>query len=220
MYRPYLCCLLLLLAVFAGNAQLKNRRELKADTGRVYLRVSPLGLIDPFDGNVTFGGEYRFNDTWSATLDAGAILYSAYFSNTKRATGLLLRPGIRLYPTEYKDFFIDLQFHYKTVTYHIRDWLQKDVVANVASYEEYKVFKYKKKVIGGHAMVGFRDYFTRNRRFFIEYYAGIGIHYKDESVYGEPNSQYDMGFRINNTANGKFTVPALPAGVRIVYRLK
>jgi hypothetical protein len=220
MYRPYLCCLLLLLAVLAGNAQLKNRRALKADTGRLYLRFSPLGVIDPFDGNVTFGGEYRFNDTWAATLDAGAILYSAYFNHTKKATGLLFRPGIRVYPTEYKDFFIDLQFHYKTVTYHIHDWLQKDVVANVATYEEYKVFKFKKKVAGGHAMVGYRDYFTRNGRFYVEVYAGIGIHYKEESLYEEPNSQYDKGSRINNKNNGRYVLPALPVGFRLVYLIR
>lgn len=220
MYRPYLCCLLLLLAVLAGNAQSKTRRELRADTGKLYLRFNPLGVIDPFDGNITFGAEYRFNDTWSATLDAGAILYSAYFNHTKQAAGLLLRPGIRVYPTEYKDFFIDLQFHYKTVTYQIRDWLQKDVVASVATYEEYKVFKYKKKVVGGHIMAGYRDYFTRNRRFYIEAYAGVGIHYKEESLYEEPNSRYDMGFRINNSDNGKYVLPALPVGVRIVYLLR
>jgi hypothetical protein len=220
MYRTYICCLLLLLIVLAGYGQSKTRRELRADTGSLYLRCSPLGMIDLFDGNVTLGSEYRFNDTWAATLDAGAILYSAYMGNSKKATGFLLRPGIRVYPTRWKDFFIDLQFHYKDVTYEVKDWLEKDVVANVASYEEYKVFRYKKQVIGGRLSAGVREYFTENKRFYIEGYLGVGIHYKEESVQQEPDSRYDRGLRIFNDRDGKHVLPALPGGVRIVYLLR
>jgi hypothetical protein len=220
MYRPYLCCLLLLLAVLAGNAQSKTRRELRADTGKLYLRFNPFGVVDLFDGNVTLGAEFRFNDTWSATLDAGAILYSAYMPHSKRSTGILLRPGIRLYPTTWKDFTVDLQLHYKNVTYNIRDWVEKDVVASVASYEEYKVFRYKKEVIGGNIMVGFRDYFSRNRRFYIEWYMGLGIHFKKEAVRDEPNSRYERGFRMFNDEDGKYVLPAVPVGMRIVYLLR
>lgn len=221
MYRSYLCCLLLLLVVVAGHGQSNTRRELIADTGTLYLRFSPLGIIDPLDGNVTLGSEYRFNDTWAATLDAGYVMYSAYRSHTKRTTGFIFRPGIRVYPTRWKDFFIDLQFHYKNVTYRIKDWLEKDVVANVASYEEYKVFKYRKQVIGGHLSAGVRNYFTGNRRFYIEGYLGVGIHYKDEGIHNEPDSRYDRGLRLfNERDDGKYVLAALPAGIRIVYLLR
>jgi hypothetical protein len=220
MYRNYFCCLLLLLVVLAGWGQSTIRRELRADTGTFYFRFSPLGMIDMFDGNVTLGSEYRLNDTWAVTLDAGYIMYSAYRS-AKRTTGFIFRPGIRVYPTRWKDFFIDLQFHYKNVTYRINDWLEKDVVADVASYEEYKVFKYRKQVIGGNISAGVRNYFTNNRRFYIEGYFGVGIHYKDEGIHNEPNSRYDRGLRLfNDRDDGKYVLPALPAGLRIVYLLR
>jgi hypothetical protein len=220
MYRTYFCCLLLLLLVLAGLGQSNTRRELRADTGWLYLRFSPLGMIDLFDGNITLGSEYRFNDTWAATLDAGAILYSAFRGLNKRTTGFLLRPGIRVYPTRWKDFFIDLQFHYKNVTYQVKDWLEKEVVANVASYEEYKVFRLKKRVIGGNISAGVRGYFTNNRRFYIEGYLGVGIQYKEEGIHKEPNSRYDRGLRIFNDQDGKYVLPAVPAGVRIIYLLR
>ena len=220
MYRTYFCCLLLLLVVLAGLGQSNTRRELRADTGKLYLRFSPLGLIDLFDGNVTLGSEYRLNDTWAVTLDAGFIMYSAYRAHSKRTTGLLFRPGIRVYPTRWKDFFIDLQFHYKNVTYQVKDWLEKDMVANVASYEEYKDFRYKKQVIGGNISAGVRSYFTNNRRFYIEGYLGVGIHYKDEGVQNEPNSRYDRGLQLFDDQDGKSVMPAVPAGVRIVYLFK
>jgi hypothetical protein len=219
MHRTILFFLLLLLVATTGKGQRPVKRALKADTGTLYLRFNPLGLMDMFDGNVSFGSEYRFNETWAATLDAGAILYSAYFDKTRRTTGLLLRPGIRVYPTRYKDFFVDFQFHYKNVTYRINDWIEKEVVSNVASYEERKVFQYKKQVMGGRVMIGMRNYFTGNARFYMEVYAGVGVHYKVEGLHNEPNSQYRRRFRILND-NGKFTVPAFPLGIRFVYLLR
>lgn len=216
MHRIFLFFLLLLLVATTGKGQRPVKRALKADTGTLYLRFNPLGLMDMFDGNVSFGSEYRFNDTWAATLDAGAILYSTYFLYSKMSTGFLFRPGLRLYPNKYKDFFIDLQLHYKNVTYKIKDWLDKDVVANVPAYEEYKVFRFKKQVMGVHMMAGFRNYMDYNKRFYLEGYIGVGLHYKDEGLHNEPNSQYDLGLRIRRNT-GKYVVPALPAGFRIVY---
>jgi hypothetical protein len=220
MHRSILFSLLSLLVATTGKGQLTVKRALKADTGKLYLRFNPLGVIDAFDGNITPGVEYRFNDTWAATLDAGAILYSAYFDRTRKTTGFLFRPGIRVYPTRYKDFFIDLQFHYKNVTYQIRDWLQKDMVGTVAAYEEYKVFRYKKQVMGGRIMMGIRNYFTHNARFYMEGYVGVGINYKVEGLHNEPASEYEMRFRIINTNNGKYTVPSLPLGVRFIYLMR
>src|SRR5688572_24232604 len=144
MHRICLLCLLMLLAAVAGNAQYITDQLMQTGTGKLYLRHNPLGLIDFLDGNITFGGEYRFNDTWSATLDAGGILYSQYFPKTRKATGILLRPGVRIYPGKYKDYFVDLQFHYKQVMYNIKDWIDRDVVNGVATYEELKTFRYRK----------------------------------------------------------------------------
>lgn len=219
MYRYRMIFLFALLTATDGQAQQRVKRALKEDTGRLYLRFSPLGLIDVWDGNITPGAEYRFNDTWAATFDAGAILYSAYFDNNKVTTGFLLRPGFRIYPDRYKDFFIDLQFHYKDVTYQIRDWLEKDVVANVASYEEFKLFKYKKQVMGGRIMFGIRNYFTGNPRLYVEAFAGFGVHYKVEGLHNEPGSRFDRGWRIINN-NPKQLLPSFPLGLRFIFRLR
>src|SRR5689334_14371940 len=114
MIRILLLCLLLLLTAGAASAQLFSSRVIPNDTGKVYLRFSPIGLVDLLDGNFTVGGEYRFNSSWSVTMDGGFIFYSHYVRNDK-ATGILLRPGIRKYAGKKKDYFFDLQFHYKEV---------------------------------------------------------------------------------------------------------
>lgn len=231
MHRFYLLCLLLLLVAAVGSAQMIKYQGLRADTGIINLRHNPLGWADLLDGNCTLGAEYRFNRSWSGTMDAGFIFYSGYVPHTRYTTGMLLRPGIRVYPGRFKDYFFDLQLHYKEVTYHLKDWIERDVVQGVASYEELTKFRYKKRVMGMHFMGGVKQYFTNNRRFFMEIYLGFSVHFKKEGPYQQPHdSRYDQNFVIFGPSNNswdpntdntrKLIVPAVPGGLRISYRLR
>jgi hypothetical protein len=237
--RPVYILCLFMLAAGAGNAQFKtsdpwwdNKVPVKsraywradADTGKLYFRMSPAGLIDLLDHNISIGSEYRINHDWSATIDAGYIFFSQYPGRVKNASGILLRPGIRKYAGRRKDFFIDLQLHYKLVNYRVTDWVDKYVVNDVASYEEYKTFRYRKQVFGVHFMIGGREYLSRNQRWFFEVYGGIGLHYKREGMLGETNSRYDPPRGIiasaNSTDMSKRLLPAFPFGVRIVHQFR
>lgn len=226
MHRIYMLCLFLLLAAGAGNAQVVSSKYWRADvdTGKLYFRMNPAGLIDFFDMNFTIGGEYRINHTWSATMDAGYIFFSQYAGRVKSASGILLRPGIRKYAGKRKDFFLDLQFQYKVVNYRVEDWLEKNVVNDVATYEEYKNFRYYKRVFGGHFMIGGREYLSKNRRWFFEVYAGIGLHFKKEGMPDETNSRYEERNTIrvfSNTSGVTNRIsPAFPAGIRLVFRFR
>lgn len=223
MHRICLFCLLLVLKAAVGNAQSYSSRTWRSDTGKVYLRANLLGLMDLFDGNASFGGEYRLNKTWSVTMDAGYIFYSLYTGKAKRTSGILLRPGIRKYTSKYRDRFIDLQFHYKSVGYRINDWLGKDIVNDVPTYEELKVFKYRKRVMGAHILFGGREELTRNRRLFLEIFLGLGLHYKEEWLPDEPNSRYNpdgsSNFRSASSQKVNRVLPAVPMGVRLIYAL-
>lgn len=226
MIRICLLCLLLLSAAGAANAQLFSSQVSRNDTGKIYLKFSPLGLIDFQDGNITVGGEYRFNSSWSVLMDAGAILYSQYMRNCDRTTGILLRPGIRKYGGRYKDYFFDLQFHYKRVMYRVNDWIERDVVNDVSGYEELATFRYRKQVFGVQILGGGREFLTRDHRLFLEVTAGFGVHYKITGPYQEGNSRYEDPFAlvVNSNNNLKTTarvvVPALPVNIRVVYKLR
>jgi hypothetical protein len=202
---------------------LYSSRTWRNDTGKVYLRANLLGLIDLFDGNASFGAEYRLNKSWSVTMDAGYIFYSLYTGKAQKASGILLRPAIRKYTSKYRDRFIDLQLHYKNVTYNINDWLGKDIVNDVPTYEELKVFKYRKRVMGAHILFGGREELTRNRRLFLEIFLGLGLHYKEEWLPDEGNSQYaprnSSNFRTTSSEKINRLLPALPMGVRFIYAL-
>lgn len=226
MPRIFLFCLLLLLIAATGNAQVVSSKYWRADvdTGKLYFRTNPVGLIDFFDMNFTIGGEYRLNHSWSATMDAGYIFYSQYAGRVKRASGILLRPGIRKYAGKRKDFFLDLQLHYKEVNYRVEDWLDKNVVNGVATYEEYKKFRYHKRVFGAHFTIGGREYLSKNRRWFFEVYGGIGLHFKKEGMPDETNSRYEERntIRVFSNSSGvtKRISPAFPFGIRLVYRFR
>jgi hypothetical protein len=151
-------CLSLLLVAAAGNAQLFSSKTWQGDTGKINLRLNLPGLIDVLDGNASVGGEMRFNKTWSVIMDASYIFYSAYLNNVERTSGIVLRPGVRLYAGKYRNVFIDLQFHYKGVRYNVNDWLGKDMVNNVATYQERTTFQDRKRVYGGHIIVGGKEF--------------------------------------------------------------
>lgn len=207
--------LLALLGSVPGNAQ-RHSKKMGFDSCRLVLRMNPLGLLDPVDYNVSFGAEYRYAENRAVTLDAGYIYFTNYEVNCS-TTGFIFRPGIRQYFGKRKELFVEGQLHYKNVTYHIDDWLGKEAVNGVASYEEYKHFKYKKQTMGLQCMIGVCDRFI-SRRLLIEAYIGVGIRYKKEGLYHEPNSVYEEG-GILNDFNNKF-FPVLPGGLRVIYHLR
>ena len=231
MHRTCLLCLLLLLAAGFVKAQYYPGPTYYVlpkpiDTGKIYLRFNWMGLIDMMDGNVSVGGETRLNKRLSVTMDAGYIFYSVYFGKTSSATGVVLRPGVRLYVGEHKTVFFDLQFHYKGVKYNVKDWLEKDLVNNVATYEEHKTFQVRRRVYGGQVLMGGRLFPSGNTRLFMEIYWGLGVRYKEEWLYHEePNSGYQGGGTrfsprsILTTRKSTKVLPAMPFGIRLVYRI-
>jgi hypothetical protein len=226
MIRICLLCLPLLLAAGITDAQLFPTKVSQKDSGKIYVRFSPIGLVDLLDENFTIGGEYRINSSWSAIMDAGFIFYSKYMRNCEKATGVLLRPGVRKYAGERRAYFFDLQFHFKQVMYHVNDWIEREVVDEAAAYDQLTKFRYRKQVFGVHLMGGGKEYLTKDHRLLLEIVAGVGIHYKITGPYHEVNSRFEDPFaltvnRKNNLSPvARTVVPALPVNVRLVFTLR
>ncbi|MBO9200979.1 MULTISPECIES: DUF3575 domain-containing protein [Niastella] len=226
MYRTCFLCLLLLLVTVIGNAQKYKSKTYFGDTGKVKLRMNFLGLADLYDGNVSIGGEIALNKRLSVIMDAGYICYSAYLPRIQKTSGIIFRPGIRLTLGQYRNTFIDLQFHYKGVRYTVNGWLDKDVVNNVPTFQEYKKFQIQKRVSGGQITFGGKESITQNGRWYLEFYIGVGLHYREENLYNEPGSEYGNGFSfiipIRAITSDKHThvTVAVPAGIRLVYNIK
>ena len=188
------------------------------DSSKLCLRLNTLDLLDVLDGNISIGGEYRFNKTWAITMDAAYIFYSAHFNNCKTAHGVILRPALRLYTGRLKDQFFDVQLHYKEVMYKIDDWIGRDVVNNVPAYEQKTLFRYYKKNIGIQIIRGQQKYISSRCR--LEIYLGVGLRFRWQHPYQEPNSIYRPANADLTSTKSESVLPAFPAGIRLVYAIK
>ena len=221
MQKRFFLCMLVLLAGTTGMAQQAATYPTMAK-GDVFIKFSPLGIINPFDGNLSFGAEYCFLKKWSINMEAAKIFYSFYAPHTSHTSGVILRPSIRHYLNDSENFFLELQFHYKNVTYQLYDSLTYEATATTPAYGERTENRFDRKVIGVHAMGGIKLPMDKKRRFWLEFYWGLGMHFKWQHLAFPSNSIYknenrNRIFRINDF-NGE-GAPAFPAGGRLVFRI-
>jgi hypothetical protein len=206
-------CLLTGLSMHGQQKAIKPKIEYKQS-----LIISPFVLLD-VDQTILIGSEYRFKEQWAVVTDAGYTFSSYYISNTKHTSGFTIRPAIRKYYGKRNELYWQAQLLYKYVTYTQNDWLGKDCVQEVPTYEQYQEFKFRKKVYGLNIMTG--EIMPLSQKLFFEIYAGFGVRFKRHLVVNEPNSCYRT-----NSVNGpisydaKSTTLSLPISMRLFYKLR
>lgn len=185
---------------------------------KITARFNFFGITDIFDENISIGGEYRYNDHWSAGTDVAYIYNSIYLSQSKKIRGYIIRPFLRYYPDEKRNSFFEAQLHYKSVAYYLTDWIDKDVVNGVPGYQEYTSFHYNKKVYGINIIAGKKANLSRNKKLKLELYIGVGYRYKTQ---GSDIGSY-LRQRGNNISiyNPEYSTLALPMGASLVYAIK
>ena len=181
-------------------------------------RFNVLGMLDPYDENFSIGAEYKFATHWSSGADVAYIFNSAYLSDSKHCQGFILRPFIRFYPNTSRRGYFEVELHHKHVAYQLTDWLGKDVVDGVPSYEEYTTFHYIKNAYGVNIKFGTWSDLTNDKRLRLEYHIGLGLRFKKQH---SANGSYtaDTGF-FTELYKPDYATPVLPMGIRLVYDLK
>lgn len=218
MYLRILCCLLLISCTGFVSAQDISKDIMPFKT--TFIRWNGLGLGDMVDPNISFGAEHRLNPDWSVTVDAAWIIKSRYYQNTYRTNGFIIRSSLRRYSKRTKHNFAEVELHYKTTYHYMHDWLGRDCVAGISSYEEYTQFKVAKNVLGLHLEIGKQYPLGQNNRWWLEGYLGAGVHLVKASVVDEPNSCYTPeGLIVANTRSWQ-ALPALPMGFRLLYKVR
>jgi hypothetical protein len=183
---------------------------------KLLLRFNALGLADPLDQNLSFGLEHRFHPNWSTGTDAGWIFASRYVQNHKGVNGLIVRPFIRYYTDANSEGFFEAELHYKYVAYKIEDWLGREPVNNIPTYEEYTNFIFQKQVAGIHFKAGLLSNISRDARFKFEFTGGLGVRYKWQKV---RNGLYTRGQTASLNSSQNYFSPALPFTLRLMYAL-
>lgn len=180
---------------------------------------SPLALIDPFDRSVLLTGSYRLKENLAVLTDAGFIFTSSYLNNATKTRGFQVKPALRFYYGRQLRTFVQLQALYKQVDYSLYDWLGKNCVNEVPAFEQLQHFKFRKKVVGLNIIPGLLA--PIGRRWFLEFYAGLGWRYKTQGVRNEPNNCYNLDFAfLGSVYRDNVSSVSIPTGVKLLYRIE
>jgi hypothetical protein len=188
------------------------------------ISFNPLALIQ-VDYTVLAGYEHRLKPGLFLTTEIGYIFASSYieadYQGTNTATGFTIRPSIKRFFNRNSRYYIQAQVFYKQVNHHIYDWLGRDAVDNVPSYEQLEHFDYRRLMIGFNGVGGMLVPLNRNRSLYFDFYAGLGIRLKKAMVIAEPNSVYFPRsiIELNNDPDNT-TLPSLPIGLRLIFVVK
>lgn len=205
--RKLLLPALLICTLFARAQKTKDPIQYKMLVG-----LSPLAILQE-ENTLMANGEYRFTPKLALAVDAGYIFYSHYYIYAQKTSGFIFRPAIRGYMNDRNDFYIQAQAFYKSVTYSIYDWLNRDVDNGVPAYQEKTDFRLRKNIVGGNFMIGTMQPIFKGKGY-IDIYMGIGLRYKRSHVLNEPRSTY-RGPSFITTDNT--TLPSLPIGFKFLF---
>jgi len=173
-------------------------------------------VLAGLDYTAMFGAEYRWKEKFAFTLDAGYVFYSDYFrQGVKGTSGFSIRPGIKIYPATERQYYFQFSIFYKQVDYKIYDWLGKDCVNQIPTYEQLQDFRYRKKTLSFNILRG-RN-FRINDYIIVELYAGLGVKIKDQG----PTEKFacyrnlEAGI-INRTFQDHQVTASVPIGIKVV----
>ncbi len=220
-----LCLVIMLCVTYSSITAQYNKKS----PNRLYqvpanswtLRWNTINILDPLEPNINFGVEYRIKERFSVATDVGYVFFNSALENAK-TSGIILRPAARYYTEDNKRFFVEGEFLIKLVNNKVTDWLGQNCVNNVPTYEEYKSFIVRKNVYGFQAKIGRVGKLSKDNKFSMEWYLGLGLRYKSFKVIKEPNSCYNLrDFDILGAFSGesKMLLPSMPLGFRLIYLL-
>lgn len=215
--------LFFLLLIVSFQVTYSQKTSLQAKDKLIRINIS--GLLDPIETNFSGGLEYRLKDNLAVSLDVGYIFYNYYYQQRNgNSSGFLFRPAIRYYTDEAKRFYIEAELHFKTVTTKLTDWLGKDCVNDVRTYETFTAFKIRKNVIGLNLKIGYQIKLSKDDKLWLEPYFGLGARLKNEFVLNEPTSCYNFASIFNrrngnDIANTDKMQGSVPLGLRFLIKI-
>jgi hypothetical protein len=184
------------------------------------ISISPLALAD-LDHTLLLTGEYRFNNKLALVTDVGYIFASDYIGDVKTTWGFNIRPSLRMYYGKRNKGYLQAQAFYKMATYTLHDWVGKDCVNGVPTYEQQMDFDYRKKVAGFNVIAGGILPLSKSGKWLIDLYGGLGFRYKTHEMVGEGNDCYNLNSgSFLDLYNDEMTTLSVPMGVRLTYVLQ
>lgn len=187
------------------------------------IRLNFTSLFDPLETNLSLGFEYRIKDRTSLSMDVGYVFFNFnLYENAIATSGIILRPAIRYYTDARKRFFVEGELHIKSVNTTIVDWIDRKVVNNVPTFQEFAEFKVKKNVVGLNFKIGYQARLSRDNSLWLEPYVGLGAKLKSNKLLNEPDSRYSFDdiFNTRLSEDGfKQMLPNVTLGIRFLVKI-
>ncbi len=221
---------MLILKSFIGALLLVCIVPAMAQKNSIIITWLPTASIEP-DAGFTAGVEYGLSNRWSVLSDAGIIFYSpGENTNDNSRDGILgykLKPELRFYFGDKKMLnggFVSIEGLYKHVNYQRFDGLPVfDNLGNLA-YTYFGGYRIIKDVVGFNIKLGYRFYFSPERKIGMEFYGGFGARQKNFALRDlPPGGSFDRSFfqgRFFNTHWREGGLPSTALGVKLIWRLK
>jgi hypothetical protein len=206
----------LVLLFFVSDAQ-DDQQKLSYDKA---ISFSPLMLLGP-DYTLTLGYEQRLNENIIIFPELGYIIGSSHLrssSDVRHTWGFQFRPSVKILVNRKKTFYLQPQLFYKRVDHRLYDWLGKDCVDEVPSYEELKDFTFRRKAYGFNAIAGVMLP-NRSRKLIFDFYWGLGVRFKESLVPGEGRNCFQPFNSGIVNLGGNEALPNMPMGMRLVFVL-
>ena len=186
---------------------------------RLAITCKPLGAIDPFLANYTLGLEYQINKNLLAEINGGWI--KTYLGSSTEHSENIYSTGYKV-SAEVK--YIVVKGLYVAVQAFYNDY---DKTADEYVWRFAQTYQQKFKIhrlttsIGGHLKAG---YILKRpgKRFFYNFYAGIGVRQKQIKINNLPDDSElidNNGNGVINNFPGNQVFPSVTLGVTIGFRL-
>jgi hypothetical protein len=192
----------------------------KLDTSKYLLRFSPLALVDPYQPNFTFGGEYRISKKCAIGLDYSHLL-DVQNAQNKKVNGFIIRPTFKYFLSKNNTAFFELDFFYKRSYWNETKGVGQEYVGTLPSYYKIESFEVNKSVFEVNAKFGSRSALIENY-IYLEFYCGIGLrHVGNSYINSYPNDLYiSLPFFESNLGNKtQYTIPSISFALRVLCPL-
>jgi hypothetical protein len=205
----------LLLLCMAGNAQRSEQAKAPLAQHQVVIGVNPLPLVN-VDQAVLLGVEYRFRSRWSVVGDVGYIGNSRYLEENGKTRGFEVRPAMRYYYSRNGLGYVQGQLLYRRVNYRLTDWLGKNCVNGVPTFEQLQEFRFQKQNVGAAIVLGSIQ--ELSPRWLVDISLGLGLQHRTHNLKAGANSCYvPRGGLFRTAIQDDIWLPTMPIAVKLAY---
>jgi len=200
------------------------QNKLQTNDYKQQLRINPLGILNPFETNLSVGYDVRVRKILSVGGDVGVYLARDAFS--RPLSGFFVRPALRMYSKNKLKAYTELVLMYKHTVQKEEGWLGMDCVNGVPSYEKFDQYKYVRDVFDISFRFGFRERLFHSPNWFYEGYMGLGIRQKILSIkYAQKNTclnnnDFETFSFFEQVTPGSYTSFSVPIGIRFTRTIK